>query len=137
MPYKFLAEIVVAIHFLWIVFLIFGAIPGARWKAVKYLHVSGLAFALFIQTSRSYCPLTRLESFLEVRDSLAAYSGSFIGHYLDKLVYINAPEWTIISLTWLLCAFNAYVYVWRPIARKKRVFATAQPDPDVEPSRPS
>jgi hypothetical protein len=42
MNYKILADLVVVIHLLWIVHLLFGALPGVRYKPVRYLHIAGL-----------------------------------------------------------------------------------------------
>src|SRR5512134_2075380 len=104
---KIFADIVVLIHFLWILFLIFGGILGTRHKIIKIFHVSGLAFALIIQAAGLFCPLTYLEVWLRERhDPSVSYSGSFIIHYMEKLIYIEISPTVIIILTVFLCAFN-------------------------------
>ena len=116
MPYKILADIVVIIHFLWILFLIFGALPGVRNKAVRIFHISGLFFALVIQKFGWYCPLTHLEVWLRAKhDPSLAYAGSFIIHYVEGLVYIEIPSWLIFSLTLLLTVFNVWFYQKRGV----------------------
>ena len=40
-----------------------------------------------------------------------AYSGSFIAHYMEKIIYIDLPDYAIFLLTAALCAFNAWVYL--------------------------
>jgi hypothetical protein len=116
MPYKILADIVVIIHFLWILFLIFGAFPGVRNKAVKIFHISGLFFAFVIQKFGWYCPLTHLEVWLRAKhDPSLAYAGSFIIHYLEGLIYIEIPAQLIFSLTLLLIGFNAWFYLRRGV----------------------
>ncbi len=90
MIFKVLADIVVLIHFLWIVFLIFGAIPGVRYRAVKIVHLTALAFAFVIQVFGWYCPLTHLEVWLRLRyEPGLSYAGSFIIHYVEKFVYLD------------------------------------------------
>ncbi len=112
MIYKVLADIVVLVHFLWIVFLIFGGLLGVRYRAVKIAHVAGLLFAAGIQVSGWYCPLTDLEVWLKSRYAPGlAYRGSFIIHYVESLVYIEVSHWTIVALTVLLCAFNGWLYL--------------------------
>ena len=49
MIYRILADAVVIIHFLWIVFLFLGGFFGRKIMAVKIFHLSGLFFAFFIQ----------------------------------------------------------------------------------------
>ena len=112
MPYKILADIVVLIHFLWILFLVFGAFPGVRNKAIKIFHISGLVFAFVIQIFGWYCPLTHLEVWLRAKhDSSLAYAGSFIIHYVEGLIYIEVPERLIFSLTLFLIVFNVWLYL--------------------------
>ncbi|MDI6729118.1 MAG: DUF2784 domain-containing protein [Thermodesulfovibrionales bacterium] len=112
MPYKILADIVVIIHFLWIVFLIFGAFLGVKYRAVKIFHISGLIFTFIIQIFDWYCPLTHLEVWLRSKhDPALAYTGSFIPHYIEKIVYIELPHYSIFVLTVILCGFNAWFYI--------------------------
>jgi hypothetical protein len=116
MTYKISADIVVVIHFLWIVFLIFGAFLGVRLKSVKIFHIAGLVFALVIQIFDWRCPLTYLEAWLRAKhDPALAYAGSFIPHYLEKIVYIALPRYTVFVLTIFLCGFNVWMY-----GRKKK-----------------
>ncbi len=116
MIYKVLADVVVFIHFLWIIFLVFGAFLGVRNMAVKIFHISGLVFAFIIQTSDWFCPLTYLEVWLRTKHNPGlTYTGSFIIHYVEDVVYIEIPHYLILIFTILLCGFNAWMYL-----RKKR-----------------
>lgn len=108
---QILADIVVLVHFLWIVFLIFGGIPGRRYRTVKYVHIGGLAFAAALQVFDWYCPLTHLE--VRLREQYApgqAYAGSYIIHYLEKIIYIELDRWIIAVLTLALCGINVWIY---------------------------
>jgi len=112
--YKIFADIVVLIHFLWIIFLITGGFLGRRNRVIKFFHVGGLFFAFIIQIFDWYCPLTHLETWLrEKHDPSLSYSGSFIIHYLEKLIYIELSHWIIFILTVLLIIFNAFLYLRR------------------------
>jgi hypothetical protein len=111
MLYKILADVIVLLHFLWIVFLFFGAIWGTKNTTAKISHISGLAFAFIIQIFGWYCPLTYLEVWLRSRqDSALTYTGSFIVHYIEKIVYIEISRNLIIVLTLVLCGFNLWLY---------------------------
>jgi len=106
-----LADIVVFIHLLWIVFLIIGAVPGVRYPAVKIIHITGLAFSVLIQVVGWYCPLTHLEVWLRMRhDPTVSYTGSFIIHYIEELVYLEVSRRTLFVITILLVIFNLYIY---------------------------
>ncbi|MEN2986068.1 MAG: DUF2784 domain-containing protein [Thermodesulfovibrionaceae bacterium] len=115
MIYKILADFVVLIHFLWIVFLIIGAFWGRKYRGIKYLHIGGLGFALLIQIFGWYCPLTHLEVwFRSKHDPTLSYTGSFIIHYVEKLVYIELPRWIIFVLTLLIIVVNLLLYKRKP-----------------------
>ncbi|MGQ9646215.1 MAG: DUF2784 domain-containing protein [Thermodesulfobacteriota bacterium] len=116
MVYKGLADLVVLVHFLWILFLFIGALWGIRNKPVKIFHLSGLAFALLIQALDWYCPLTHLEIWLRSKHSPSlAYAGSFIIHYVEKIVYMEISRFVVLVFTILLCGLNAWLY-----SRKRR-----------------
>lgn len=112
MFYRFLADIVVLIHFLWILFLISGAVWGRKRKVVKIIHASALVFALMLAIFGWYCPLTYIEVWLRARhDPSLTYSGSFIAYYAEKLIYIEIPRYIITLLTIFLCGFNTWLYL--------------------------
>ena len=116
MLYKILADMVVIVHFLWILFLLFGALPGVRYKAIKILHISGLLFAFVIQALGWYCPLTDLEVWLRAKhDPSLAYTGSFIIHYVEGVIYLQISPRLIFSLTLLLIGFNVWFYLRKKV----------------------
>ncbi len=118
MLYKILADVIVLLHFLWIIFLFFGAFWGIKSKIVKISHISGLAFAFIIQFFGWYCPLTYLEVWLRSRqDSALTYGGSFIIHYVERIVYIELSRNLIFALTLVLCGFNLWLY-----SKKKNLY---------------
>jgi hypothetical protein len=112
MLYRVLADGIVLLHFLWIVFLIFGAFLGVRHRVAKWFHIGGMAFAVWIQTFDWFCPFTHLEVWLRQRqDPTLGYGGSFIVYYVERLVYIELSRNLILVLTVVLCAFNAWMYL--------------------------
>jgi hypothetical protein len=112
MPYGILADGVVLVHFLWILFLVFGAFWGVKNRAARIFHVSGLVFAVVLQLFDWYCPLTHLEAWLRSKQGLAtAYPSSFIIYYVHKIVYVELSRSTIIVLTFFLCGFCAWWYL--------------------------
>jgi hypothetical protein len=112
MTYKLLADAVVLIHFLWILFLFFGAYVGARVRGFRILHLSGLAFALITEIFGWYCPLTYLEVWLRSKhDPRWVYAGSFIIHYVEKIVYLELSRTLIVIGTVMLVGFNVWLYL--------------------------
>jgi hypothetical protein len=112
MFYKVLADIVVFVHFLWILFLIFGVFWGIRNRKVKVIHIFALAFAITIQAFSWYCPLTHLEAWLRAKhDPALSYTGSFIAHYVEKIVYIELPATLIFVLSIFLVGISSWLYL--------------------------
>ena len=112
MIYKILADSVVLIHFLWIIFLFLGALWGVKNKIVKIFHIVGLVYAFIIQLFDWYCPLTHLEVWLRSKhDPALTYSGSFIPYYVEKMVYLELSRFVVFLLTIFLCGFNLWVYL--------------------------
>lgn len=112
MLYKILADIIVLIHFLWIIFLFIGAMWGRKNVIVKILHLSGLVFAFIIQIFDWYCPLTYLEVWLRANhDPDLTYTGSFIIYYMEKLVYVGISRYIVLIFTLFLCGFNGWFYL--------------------------
>lgn len=113
MLYGILADIVISVHLLWILFLIAGAYWGREHRPVMWFHGGGLAFAMISQVFGWYCPLTHLEVWLrEKQNILLTYPGSFISHYTEKLIYVEMSGAIIFALTLVLIGINAWIY-WK------------------------
>lgn len=114
MFYRILADIVVFLHLLWILFLVFGVFLGTRNKTARGLHIAGLAFAVIIQVFGWYCPLTHLEVWLRLKhDPALSYYGSFIIHYMEKFIYMEVSGRLIFVLSILLCGGSLWLYFWK------------------------
>ena len=114
MLYKILADIVVLIHFLWIVFLFLGAVWGVKYRVIRVIHLSGLFLAVLLQVFGWYCPLTYLEFWLRSKhDPAIVYVGSFIVHYAEEVVYLELSRVMIFIFTIFLCFFNVWFYLWK------------------------
>ena len=114
MVYKILADFVVLVHFSWIVFLIAGVLLGRGYRTIRIFHMAGLGFAVLLQIFGWYCPLTYLEIWLrEKHDPSITYKGSFIIHYVEKLVYINLTREMVFVLTLMLVSISACLYLKR------------------------
>jgi len=111
------ADLVVLIHLLWILFLIFGAIPGARRAWVKWTHLGALAYSVALQAFGWVCPSTHLEAWLRAAGGAAAYEGTFIRHYLETIVYAQLPPNAIFLGTLIVIGVTLWVYSGRRTRR--------------------
>lgn len=106
LPLRIAADAVLLIHVGFVAFVLLGLVcilaGGAlhwRWVRNRWFHLLHLA-AIGIVVLQSWlgvlCPLTTLEMALRQKAGEATYSGSFIAHWLNKLLYIEAPMWMFV-----------------------------------------
>jgi len=85
--YRLLANAVVVVHALFIVFIVFGGFVAWRWRWVAVLHVPCAVWGVLIEYNGWICPLTPLENSLRMRARQQGYSGGFVEHYLLPAIY--------------------------------------------------
>ncbi|MDA2911856.1 DUF2784 domain-containing protein [Nitrospiraceae bacterium AH_259_D15_M11_P09] len=111
MAWKITADVIVVVHFLWILFIICGALIGRWVRWVKWLHVGALAFSVCLQLFQWTCPLTYLEVWLRQRhDPALGYVGDFLAHYAERLVYLPAPRGVVFAVTLLVVGVTVWAY---------------------------
>ena len=82
-----LADAVLVLHGLFIVWAVFGGFAVWRRPRLVWLHLPALAWGLWIEISGGVCPLTPLEVSLRRAAGGQGYTGGFIEHYLGGLIY--------------------------------------------------
>ncbi len=87
MRHAFLADAVLVLHGLFIVWVVFGGLAVIMRPRLAWLHLPAVAWAVWIAWSGSYCPLTPLEQSLRRAAGQAGYEGGFIEHYLTAAIY--------------------------------------------------
>jgi hypothetical protein len=117
----FLADAVLVLHGLFIVFAALGALLVAWRRHWVWAHLPALAWAVWIQVTHGICPLTPLENRLRHAAGQAGYEGGFIEHYLEPLIYPAGltPQHQI-AIAVALVAANALLYVWAFLRHRKR-----------------
>ncbi len=108
--YRIAADVVVAIHFGWILFLVGGCLIGRRVRWVMWAHLAALGYSVLLQAFSWICPLTYLELWLWNRTPAGSYSGSFIAYYLEKLIYMEVPPVLLLVGTGIVIGISAVVY---------------------------
>jgi hypothetical protein len=109
--YEFLASFTLIIHFLFIIFVIFGGLLFFIKKWMILIHLPALIYGIYVEFTQSICPLTYLENFLLQKAKLTTYSTSFIQNYLVPIIYpINLTKDIQINLAIFLIIINAVIY---------------------------
>lgn len=120
--YAIAADAVLLVHAAFVLFVIVmvplvytGGALGWGWVRRYWLrvaHLLGIAIVALQSWAGLVCPLTTLEMWLRRKSGLQAYSGSFIEHWLQRLLYWDLPAWVFIviySLFALLVVFTWYL----------------------------
>ena len=111
MIYLPLADLVLLLHVTFVAFAGFGGLLVPRYPKIIWLHLPALLWGVIVQWADLICPLTPLENLLRGMGGENAYAGTFIEHYLVRLLY---PEALTPQLRYwlgaLLIAVNAIVY---------------------------
>jgi hypothetical protein len=122
MMYRLLADLVIAIHFAFIVFAVFGALlllwrRMPRWFAL--MHLAAAAWASYVMFNGRICPLTPLENTLRQLGGEAGYSESFIERYLFAVIYPDGLTREIqIALGIGVVLLNAAIYTFVFLQRR-------------------
>ncbi len=122
---KILADAIIVLHLLFIVFMLLGFLLTLysiffrnkffdRWL-FRSLHVSGIFYVASLSVMGKFCPLTVLENELRLKyEASAAYSGYFTVHYLEKLVYPDINPLVIQIPTVFLAIFTIVMFIIKP-----------------------
>jgi hypothetical protein len=121
--YAWLADLILTLHFAFILFVSVGGLAVLRWPRLSFLHLPCLLYGAAIELVGWVCPLTPLEQRLRLLAGQGGYRGGFIEHYMGRIVYPAGWERIHVWLGLALVAFNILIYAllaWR-FVRKVRV----------------
>jgi hypothetical protein len=106
MPYAPLADLVLALHVGVVLFVVgglaavvVGNLRGWRWVndlRLRLAHLAAIAFVVAEAWFGLTCPLTTLEMALRRRAGGVSYAGGFVEHWLQRLLYFDAPAWAFV-----------------------------------------
>jgi hypothetical protein len=85
--YRALADLVLVVHLTFVLFVVLGGLLVLRWRRAAWLHIPAAIWGVLIEYTGWICPLTPLENSFRARGGEAGYSGGFIEHYIQPLLY--------------------------------------------------
>ena len=113
MDYRLQADMLVLVHFAFILFVLFGGfiVLWRRWAAC--LHLSSAAWGVLVEFNSWVCPLTPWENALRAKAGESGYGGGFIEHYLMPLIYpVGLTPRIQILLGFIVLAMNLAIYAY-------------------------
>ena len=114
-----LAEVVVVLHFCFVLFVLFGGALALRWPKVAWIHLPAAAWGALISFAGWICPLTPLEKWLRRQGGAAGYEGGFVEHYILPVLYPRGLTPGIqVALGVIVVLLNLLIY--RHVYRQSR-----------------
>ncbi|SHF91270.1 Protein of Unknown function [Microbulbifer donghaiensis] len=122
--YLLAADAVLFAHTLLVAFVVFGLAfiligklrswSWVRNRWFRLAHLACIGVVVLQAWVGAICPLTTWEMALRERAGEAVYSGSFIAHWLESILYYRAPEWVFVVCYTVFGALVAAAWFWVP-----------------------
>lgn len=129
-PYQLLADVVLTLHFTVVAFvvgglllIIIGNLSAWRWVNALWFRLAHLAAIVVVVAEVWWgvtCPLTYLEMWLRAKARATTYTGSFIEHWLQRVLYYEAPSWVFTLGYSLFGLLVAATWLYFPPTSKRR-----------------
>lgn len=120
--YLIVADVILLIHALFVCFVVLGLMlifigQWRGWNWVTYFwfriaHLLAIAVVVLQSWLGLICPLTIWEMDLRTMAGEAAYTGSFIAHWIERLLYYRAPDWVFVLLYTCFGALVVASWIW-------------------------
>jgi hypothetical protein len=130
-----LADAILALHVGIVLFVVLGqlAILVGAWRgwswvrnfAFRLSHLLPMVFIAAQAWLGQLCPLTTWEQALRRHAGQEAYAGSFVAHWLSRLIFFEAPWWTFVAAYTAFAVLVAGCWWWVP---PRRNIATRPPE---------
>jgi len=96
-------DAILLLHVLFVAFVVLGLVLifvglALEWSWIRnpwfrLMHLVAIGVVVVQSWLGIICPLTTVENELRSRVGDTVYSGSFISHWLETILYYQAPEW--------------------------------------------
>ena len=132
------ADLLLLVHVLFVAFVVFGLaliLIGKLfdWALVRnpwfrFTHLAAIGIVVLQSWVGVICPLTTWELALRQRTDEVVYSGSFISHWLESLLYFQAPVWVFTVCYTVFAGIVVVCWFW---VRPRRFTRATTPDDDL------
>lgn len=125
---RLLADLMLVLHGAIVLFVVLGQLlivlgGWRRWAWIRHfgMRVTHVALVVVIVVQAwlgRLCPLTIWEQALRRHAGDSSYGGSFVEHWLSRLIFFEAPWWVFVAA---YSAFGAVVvlsWLWLPPRRR-------------------
>lgn len=123
MLYIYLADLVVVLHSLFVLFVVLGGFFVLRWPGLAWFHIPVVFWGVAIEFFGWICPLTHLEALLRQKGGITAFNSrgsGFVEHYIMPVLYpdsLTRKMQFYIGGAVLLLNFAVYFVFWQRMRR--------------------
>ena len=131
--YLLAADLLLLTHVLFVAFVVFGLVlvfvgKPLNWDWVRnpwfrLVHLAAIGVVTLQAWLGIICLLTTWEMALRKKAGDATYTGEFIAHWLEQILYYRAPPWVFIVCYTVFAALVVASWFWvrpRPFKRNSR-----------------
>lgn len=118
------ADALLVTHALFVAFVVFGLLLVFTGKLLSWNWVRNPWFrlahflAIAVVAVQSWlgiiCPLTTWEMALREKAGVAVYGGTFVSHWLQEILYYDAPAWVFVLCYTLFGLLVLAAWFWVP-----------------------
>jgi hypothetical protein len=87
MGYRELVTVILAVHFAYLAFVVFGGFLSWRWPRLFWPHLAAAVWGLAVVALSLRCPLTTAENWAREQAGLAPQARGFIDRYIEGVLY--------------------------------------------------
>jgi hypothetical protein len=122
--YHWLVNVILALHFGYIAYLVLGGFLAWRWPRAILAHLAAVVWAILIVLEWVECPLTLAEGWARERSGDAPLTAGFIDRYITGVIY--PPEYLLqaraaVAVIVLISWVGAYLLLRRRRVRADRL----------------
>jgi hypothetical protein len=120
--YLIAADLLLFGHVFFVAFVVFGLalivigkLFGWAWVRnpwFRFAHLAAIGIVVLQSWVGVICPLTTWEMALRERAGDVVYSGSFISHWLESILYFRAPTWVFTVCYTVFAALVVASWFW-------------------------
>lgn len=120
--FRLAADLLLLLHFLFVLFVVGALVLIFAGKALSWswvrnpwfrlAHLGAIGIVVIQAWLGVICPLTTWEMALRARAGDAVYTGSFIAHWVEAILYYQAPPWVFTLCYTVFGALVAAAWFW-------------------------
>lgn len=126
--YLLAADALLFVHVLFVAFVVLGLIliwlgkafswNWVRNRVFRFAHLAAIGIVVIQSWLGVICPLTTWEMALREKAGDVVYNGSFVSHWLDRILYFNAPAWVFVTCYTIFGLLVVASWIWvRPSSK--------------------